>query len=128
MKRATFLYFGSRRSDETFDHKITKNDLGCAANVRVALLWRDFTVEHLIGSSWTQKTFDRPFQELSNGIQNIEIRWKLKPVCRQTKRKSFIFSEKKNDDSIKFGGNKLSICRNERQLFVSAVSISFLAC
>jgi hypothetical protein len=64
----TFL-LDSARCGEAFRCKLAKSDFGRQRHLPVSLFIRRFTAEWFVVWTRTQKTFDRTFKELPNGIK-----------------------------------------------------------
>jgi len=60
-----FEYIDLGRNAWPWTHE---NNRGSTDSSGVSVVQREFATERLLRSTWSQKTFDRAFKELSNGI------------------------------------------------------------
>ena len=113
--RSTLCLLIAKWSDEPFDRKWTKTDRSERLPSAIFVHFREFATEHLVWSNWTQKTFDRAFKELSNGIHKNEIRPKTTAQLiyfeSAIKWRQVQNAQRPSDASGKWNGLIIGYCR-----------------
>ncbi len=51
-----------------------------------------FASERWVTSSWTQKTFDRAFQDLSNGVDHYQFHMQIREILINQSSVHFVFT------------------------------------